>query len=104
MNIGKIVTYSFYTLIFIFLIYAGFDSLRRLYHFNNYSVITYSKVDSLFLDHRGHRTFSVTFKADGNLYRAEINYADDITPEIGDEFKVEYSSKDPNLHRIILYE
>ena len=47
-------------------------------------------------------TASYTYEVDGIKYRGSVNFSNELNPQNGESYMVEYSSEDPNNSKMLL--
>lgn len=83
-------------LFFFFLFKFG----HKYYHLNVHGEDTYATIDSIYVDWRYSKKVLYKFQVESKQYSGNGWYDSKIKPNVGEKYKVRYSSRDPSISKI----
>lgn len=73
---------------------------HKYYHLSVYGEDTYATIDSIYEDWRYSKKVLYKFEVENKQYSGNGWYDSKIKPNLGEKYKVKYSSKDPSINKI----
>ncbi|MEM9672178.1 MAG: hypothetical protein ACFB15_21585 [Cyclobacteriaceae bacterium] len=98
---NRIVRYITYGIGIILLVYVFGKTIYVHYHLYKYSSYTTGEVIGFSRGGRGNKMVDYEFFVSDEKYTGSSWYDDEVKPEVGDQYIVRYSSRDPDISRMI---
>lgn len=76
----------------------------RQYHFHFYGNSTRGEIDSLDGEYFGDSTVHYSFTVGGSQFHGSYGYDARVKPKVGERYLVKYSTKNPDINKMIYRE